>query len=590
MHERTVRARTATGIVEGFTRDGVHRWRSIPYARAPVGSLRFRAPQPAQPWPGVRHCHTFANCAPQQRRYTVMGIGRYQTRSEDCLTLNVVTPEEPATQPLPVMVFIHGGGYILGSSATPIYDGAALARRGCVYVSVNYRLGALGCLDLSSLSTPQITLDSNVYLRDLVLALRWVHDNIAEFGGDPGNVTIFGESAGAHITATLLAVPAAKGLFARAISESPAAGMVRSREVAAEFAARFANLIGARTQDAANALMQASPAQLVEAQHHLIRQGMRKRLGAFPIGPVFGDDYLPMDPVEAMRSGRVHAVPLIVGTNAEEGRLFTRFLGMLPTNEPMVEELLSGMKPADRERITAAYPNYPAPSACIQLGGDFAFSSAAWQIAEAHGANAPTYLYRYDYAPRTLRWSGFGATHATELFAVFDIYRTRFGALLTAAADRRAALRVSNEVQRRWRCFSQIGVPGDDWPAPRPGKATREMYETVVVSTVVMHFAFIAYVLAGGFLALRWRRTMWLHVPAVIWGIGIAAKRVDCPLTWVERWARTKAAMTPLSPDGFVAHYITGVIYPAGWVAAAQLVMFAIVAASWTLYLWLPRR
>lgn len=465
MHERTVRARTATGIVEGFTRDGVHRWRSIPYARAPVGSLRFRAPQPAQPWPGVRHCHTFANCAPQQRRYTVMGIGRYQTRSEDCLTLNFVTPEEPATQPLPVMVFIHGGGYILGSSATPIYDGAALARRGCVYVSVNYRLGALGCLDLSSLSTPQITLDSNVYLRDLVLALRWVHDNIAEFGGDPGNVTIFGESAGAHITATLLAVPAAKGLFARAISESPAAGMVRSREVAAEFAARFANLIGARTQDAANALMQASPAQLVEAQHHLIRQGMRKRLGAFPIGPVFGDDYLPMDPVEAMRSGRVHAVPLIVGTNAEEGRLFTRFLGMLPTNEPMVEELLSGMKPADRERITAAYPNYPAPSACIQLGGDFAFSSAAWQIAEAHGANAPTYLYRYDYAPRTLRWSGFGATHATELFAVFDIYRTRFGALLTAAADRRAALRVSNEVQRRWRCFSQIGVPGDDWPA-----------------------------------------------------------------------------------------------------------------------------
>lgn len=161
MHERTVRARTATGIVEGFTRDGVHRWRSIPYARAPVGSLRFRAPQPAQPWPGVRHCHTFANCAPQQRRYTVMGIGRYQTRSEDCLTLNVVTPEEPATQPLPVMVFIHGGGYILGSSATPIYDGAALARRGCVYVSVNYRLGALGCLDLSSLSTPQITLDDH---------------------------------------------------------------------------------------------------------------------------------------------------------------------------------------------------------------------------------------------------------------------------------------------------------------------------------------------------------------------------------------------------------------------------------------------
>ncbi|SPM26589.1 carboxylesterase, LipT, partial [Mycobacterium terramassiliense] len=416
----------------------------------------------------VRHCHGFTSCAPQQRRYTLLGVGRYQPMSEDCLTLNVVTPEVPSDKPLPVMVFVHGGGYILGSSATPLYDGAALARRGCVYVSVNYRLGALGCLDLSSLSTPEITIDSNLYLRDLVLALQWVRDNIAEFGGDPAKVTIFGESAGAHITATLLAVPAAEGLFAQAISESPASGMVRSRETAAEFATRFARLLGARRQDAATALLRASAAQFVETQHRLIDQGMENRLGAFPIGPVFGDDVLPVDPVEAMRTGRAHRVPLIVGTNAEEGRLFTRFLRMLPTNESMIEELLADTEPAARERITAAYPDYPAPSACIQLGGDFAFSSAAWQIAEAHGRHAPTYLYRYDYAPRTLRWSGLGATHATELLAVFDVYRTRFGALLTAAADRRAALRVSNHVQRRWRSFSRTGSPGDDWPAYTP--------------------------------------------------------------------------------------------------------------------------
>ncbi len=464
MHERIVRARTTAGTVEGFTRDGVNRWRSIPYARPPVGPLRYRAPQPVQPWSGVRHCHGFANCAPQQRRYTMLGVGRYQPMSEDCLTLNVVTPKAGAPEPLPVMVFIHGGGYILGSSATPLYDGAALARRGCVYVSVNYRLGALGCLDLSSLSTQDVTIDSNLYLRDLVMALRWVKDNIANFGGDPDNVTIFGESAGAHITATLLAVPDAAGLFHRAISESPAAGMTRSAELAAEFAMRFAELLGARSKDAANAVMRASAAQLIETQHRLIDQGMQKRLGAFPIGPVFGDEVVPIDPVEAMRSGQAHQVPLIVGTNAEEGRLFTRFLGMLPTNKTMVEELLAEVEPAARERITAAYPKYPKPEACIQLGGDFAFSTAAWQIAEAHTHHAPTYLYRYDYAPRTLQWSGFGATHATELFAVFDIYRTRFGALLTAAADRGPALRVSNDVQRRWRSFSRSGVPGDDWP------------------------------------------------------------------------------------------------------------------------------
>lgn len=465
MHERTIRARTVNGTVEGFTRDGVNRWRSIPYARPPVGRLRFRAPQPAAPWSGVRHCHGFTDCAPQQRRYTLLGVGKYQSMSEDCLTLNVVTPESADTEPLPVMVFIHGGGYILGSSATPLYDGAALARRGCVYVSVNYRLGALGCLDLSSLSTPDIAIDSNLYLRDLVLALQWIRDNIAGFGGDPDNVTIFGESAGACITATLLAVPAAEGLFARAISESPASGLVRSKEISAQFATRFANLLGARPGDAANALMQASSAQLVETQHRLIDQGMESRLGAFPIGPVIGDDCLPEDPVEAMQSGRAHRVPLIVGTNAEEGRLFTRFLRMLPTNESMIEELLADAEPAARERITAAYPGYPSSSACIQLGGDFAFSSAAWQIAEAHSSHSSTYLYRYDYAPRMLRWSGLGATHATELLAVFDFYRTRVGALLTAAADQRAALRVSNQVQRRWRAFSRSGVPGEDWPA-----------------------------------------------------------------------------------------------------------------------------
>ncbi|BBZ43806.1 carboxylesterase/lipase family protein [Mycobacterium parmense] len=465
MHQRTVRARTTIGTVEGFTRDGVNRWRSIPYARPPVGPLRFRAPQPALPWSGVRHCHGFANCAPQQRRYTMLGVGRYQPMSEDCLTLNVVSPQGAGGESLPVMVFIHGGGYFLGSSATPLYDGAALARRGCVYVSVNYRLGALGCLDLSSLSTEAMPIDSNLYLRDLVLALQWVRDNISGFGGDPDNVTIFGESAGACITATLPAVPGAEGLFARAISESPASGLVRSKEVAAAFAARFAELLGARGRDAADTLMRVPATQLVEAQHRLIDQGMQDRLGAFPIGPSVGDDILPVDPIEAMQRGMAHRVPLIVGTNAEEGRLFTRFLAMLPTNKSMVEELLADAEPAARERITAAYPDYPGRAACIQLGGDFAFSSAAWQIAEAHGAHAPTYLYRYDYAPRTLRWSGLGATHATELLAVFDFYRTRLGSLLTAAADQRAALRVSDQVQRRWRSFSRHGVPGDDWPA-----------------------------------------------------------------------------------------------------------------------------
>ncbi|UNB55330.1 carboxylesterase/lipase family protein [Mycolicibacterium sp. YH-1] len=474
MHDRPIRVTIDSGTIEGFTRDGVNRWRSVPYARPPVGALRYRAPQPVQPWRGVRYCHGFTYCAPQDRKYTMVRVGKYQPMSEDCLTLNVVAPESvpigssrerssASDGPLPVMVFIHGGGYILGSSATPIYDGAALARRGCVFVSVNYRLGALGCLDLSSLSTPEHQIGDNLFLRDLVLALQWVRDNAAVFGGDPDNVTIFGESAGAHAVATLLAVPAAKGLFHRAISESPASGMAGTPDIAAAFADDFAGILGVTPQDGAAAVMAARPSQLVEALNTLMRN-MKEMRGAFPVGPTYDTEYLPRDPVAAMRDGAAHQVPLIVGTNADEGRLFTRFLQLLPTTEPMIDVLFADTDVDVRNRITNAYPGYPNSAACVRLGGDFAFGTAAWQIAEAHGRHSPTYVYRYDYAPRTFHWSGLGATHATELFAVFDVYRTRFGSLLTAAADRASARRVSNDVQNRWRAFSRVGVPGEGWP------------------------------------------------------------------------------------------------------------------------------
>jgi para-nitrobenzyl esterase len=465
MHERTIRVAVDSGTIEGFTRDGVHRWRSVPFARPPVGPLRYRAPRPAEPWRGVRYCHGFAYCAPQDRKYTLLGVGKFQPMSEDCLTLNVVAPETPSDEPLPVMFFIHGGGYILGSSATPIYDGASMARRGCIYVSANYRLGALGCRDLSALSTPENPIEDNLFLRDLVTALQWVRNNISVFGGDPDNVTIFGESAGAHAVATLLATPGAEGLFARAISESPASGMAGPPDVAAAFAADLVGALGVEPRAGAAAVMSARPAELLEALNTVMRRGMQEMRGAFVVGPTYDTEFLPKDPVQAMRDGTAHRVPLIVGTNADEGRLFTRFLQLLPMSEPAIDLLLADSDVDSRDRITNAYPGYPSPSACIRLGGDFAFGTAAWQLAGAHSRHAPTYVYRYDYAPRAFHWSGLGATHGTELLAVFDVYRTRFGSLMTAAADRRSARRVSNEVQGRWRAFSRTGEPGDGWPA-----------------------------------------------------------------------------------------------------------------------------
>jgi para-nitrobenzyl esterase len=471
--DRTVRVPTTSGTVQGFVRDGTARWRAIPYARPPVGPLRFRAPQPVKPWRGVRFCEDFGNCAPQDPRYTLVGTSGRQPMSEDCLTLNVVAPADAPDGPLPVMFFVHGGGYMFGSSATPVYDGAALARRGCVYVSANYRLGALGCLDLSSLSTAEHPIEVNLFLRDLVAALQWVRDNVGEFGGDPANVTIFGESAGAHAVVTLLAVPEARGLFHRAISESPPGGLIRTPDVAAAHARRFVEAIGADPSDAARAVMTARPSHLVRSLERVMKETIEQTPETFGIGATSGADYLPPDPIHAMAHGRAHPVPLIIGSNAKEASLFARFMDYLPTNQPVIERMLADAEPAVAQRLRTAYPGYPNRDACVAFGSDFTFGSVAWQIAEAHGASAPTYLYRYDYAPRTLTWSGFGATHASELLAVFDVYATRMGSMLTVAGDRRSARQVSRDVQRRWRSFSRTGVPGEDWPRyAAPERAT----------------------------------------------------------------------------------------------------------------------
>jgi para-nitrobenzyl esterase len=458
------RVSTTAGTVQGFVRDGMARWRSIPYARAPAGGLRFRAPESPLPWRGVRYCDEFGYCAPQDPRYTYTGIGGRQPMSEDCLTLNVVAPAEVSDGPRPVMFFIHGGGYMLGSSATSVYDGAAIARRGAVYVSANYRLGALGCVDLSSLSTAEHSLEDNLFLRDLVMALRWVRDNVAEFGGDPDNVTIFGESAGAHAVATLLAVPAAAGLFHRAISESPPGGLIHSAEYSAEIAMRFAAELGAGPGDEARVVMSARPSQLVRALERVMTDTIAATPDSFAIGATYGGDYLPRIHIDAMARGEAHRVPLIIGSNATEATLFARFMDHLPTNESVIEKYLAAAEPAAAQRLRAAYPGYPDKSACMSFGSDFTFGARAWELAEAHAQHAPTYHYRYDYAPRPLQWAGFGATHASELLAVFDVYDTRMGGLLTLAGDRGSARRVSRDVQRRWRAFSRTGVPGDDWP------------------------------------------------------------------------------------------------------------------------------
>ncbi|MFE7743231.1 carboxylesterase/lipase family protein [Nocardia sp. NPDC057455] len=456
---------TADGIVRGRRGRRVLRWRSIPYAAPPIGDLRFRAPQPVEPWSGVRAATDFTSAAMQHRSGARIGPRAYQATSEDALTLNVTVPATPAAGPRPVLVFIHGGGYLIGTSALGLYSGARLALRGdVVVVSLNYRLGAFGYVDFSEFGTAEHPFDSNLGLRDQLAALEWVRTNIAAFGGDPGNVTIFGESAGAHAVLGLLATPAAGGLFHRAIAQSPPADWAITPEEARGFARRCVAALGATPDTAHTTLRTAGANDIRRAVDRVIGQVVREQPGAFPVCPVVDGKFLPVSPVEAIADGSAHRVPLIIGTNRDEGTLFARFADELPTTADRLRSALGRSTEAE-SRIAAAYPGYPQPKATIRAGGDYTFWRPSVTVMEGHSKHAPTYAYRYDFAPRALHLSGLGATHATDLIPVFGIGDTPVGRAFTAAGGRRGMRAVTDQFQDNWLAFARTGAPLPSWPA-----------------------------------------------------------------------------------------------------------------------------
>ncbi|MFE6860405.1 carboxylesterase/lipase family protein [Nocardia sp. NPDC057668] len=457
---------TADGAVRGLWGKRVSRWRSIPFAAPPVGELRFRAPQPVQPWTGVRDATHFGFAAMQHRRGAQIGPRQQQPTGEDCLTLNVTAPNKPAATARPVMVFIHGGGYLLGTSALRLYSGSRLALLGdVIVVSVNYRLGAFGYVDFSEYSTPAHRFDNNLGLRDQVAALEWVRDNIAAFGGDPGNVTIFGESAGAHAVLALMATPAAAGLFHRAISQSPPADWGPSQADAALFARRCVEQLGAGAGDGAQALLTATPNRIRSAVDHAVSAVMRDQPGLFPVAPQVDGDYLPLPIIDAFAGGSAHRVPLIIGTNRDEGTLFSRFDDTLPTTPERMRRLLRQVGGDAETRVLGAYPGFPKPRVAVRAGGDFTFWRPSVEVMSGHSRYAPTYAYRYDFAPRALQLAGFGATHALDLIPVFGATATPFGRALSAAGGQRAFNSVSEQFQRNWLSFARTGAPLAAWPA-----------------------------------------------------------------------------------------------------------------------------
>ncbi|UCE85129.1 MAG: carboxylesterase/lipase family protein [Deltaproteobacteria bacterium] len=483
---------TRNGRLEGTTERGVASFRGIPFARPPVGPLRFQPPEPPQAWDGVRSARAFGASAPQSppvTRLIQQMVGAAPgVQSEDCLTLNVWTPAADG-RTRPVMVWIHGGAFVMGSGATRLYSGARLARRGdLVVVSVNYRLGALGFLNLRALRPGDGNASSNLGLRDQIAALEWVRDNIEAFGGDPENVTIFGESAGGMSVATLLGTPRAQGLFQRAIAQSGAAHNVSSTDDAGAVAERFLSRLGVDPGGGA-ALRDVSVADILHAQRDTsLALGMPS--GALPWQPSLDGELLSQPPLEAVGRGLARSVPLLVGTNRDEWKLFMlgdpkgrrldeaglrrRLERVLPgrdaRGEPLAERAFEAYREsgADARRPTAS-------ERWVAFQSDRIFHVPAARLAERQSAHAPdTYAYRFDWTPPFLD-GVMGAFHGLEVPFVFGTLRDPM--LRAAIGWAPSARRLSQRMQDAWIAFARSGRPHHEalpaWPAyERHGRNT----------------------------------------------------------------------------------------------------------------------
>ncbi|MEF2977576.1 carboxylesterase/lipase family protein [Subtercola sp. YIM 133946] len=471
------------GIVRGVREGATTVWRGIPYAAPPVGPLRFRAPQPVVPWAGIRDAAEFGPVATQAYRGQFAGVGPGIPSGEDCLTLNVIIPSAgspgapDARELLPVMVFIHGGGYAAGSSRDFSGQGEGFVRTGsAVYVSFNYRLGALGYLDLSRYSSPERPIDGNLGLRDQVAALGWVQRNIERFGGDPANVTLFGESAGGNAVTTLMATPSAGGLFARAIAQSSPPSSVYPRDLADAWAEQFVTIVRDRFHPelsprtplapavAAHVLDQTSAADLVTASLTLQLHTPDDFPGTFCLAPVVDGDIVPEHPLAAFRDGTAHRVPLIIGTNNREGTLFRGRIDILPRSPRRIRALFERAPRAARTLMQYAYPGLPSRRSAADFGGDYAFWYPSTKVADFHSRFAPVYAYRFDVAPRLLRLVGLDATHGVEMYALFDQADVSLGRVMTALGGREPFSAAGERMRDNWLRFAGRRELADGWP------------------------------------------------------------------------------------------------------------------------------
>ena len=468
-----LQVRIDSGILEGLdgSRPGVRVFEGIPFAAPPVGDLRWREPRPVAPWDGVRKATEFGPRAMQGAIFSDM-IFRDTGPSEDCLYLNVWTPAASAQDRLPVMVWIYGGGLQAGSTSEPRQDGGDLTRKGVVVVSMNYRLGVFGFLAHPELSRESGHGSGNYGLMDQVAALKWVRRNIAAFGGDPENVTIFGESAGSASVCALMASPLAKGLFQKVIGVSGAilgVGRRQSRDHALADVEKaglaFAASVGANSL----AELRAIPAD------RLLKATLADK--AFSTRIVVDGYVLPRNANAIYAEGSQSHVPLLAGWNADEQRVWTTFGSKRPTAKSFAEQVATRFGDAASD-VLRLYPAGTDEEA-VRSAGDLAdaeSTSGMWKWFELHlgTGQAPVYRYQFDravaVAPGTVvngapaTGADVGAVHASEIVYVF-------GALASKkdVSSQPEDWKLSDAIETYWTNFARTGNPNGgglpEWPA-----------------------------------------------------------------------------------------------------------------------------
>lgn len=446
---------TDEGLVSGIHKDGLTVYKGIPFAAPPLGKLRWKMPQPPKPWTGVYKADAFKPECEQGGSYA----DKSAPMSEDCLYLNIWTPAASPGAKLPVMVWIHGGGFTGGSPSEPPFWGNHLAKHGVVVVNLAYRLGVFGFLAHPQLTAESPTRSSGDYaLGDLIAGLKWVKQNIAAFGGDPSRVTVFGESAGSMAVGFLMVSPLAKGLFVRAIGESGGAFEPKpvSLKDAEKAGVAFTKSLGVSSV----AQLRALPAkELLTAQTKPGMTGVT--------WPIVDGYVIPEAPLKAEEQGKEIDVPLIIGNNAHEGRLFTY---RSPGNKAKFVQQVKKQFGVLSGQVLKAYPaktNAEAKTSRSELTGDTMFGWTMWTWAklQSRTSHSKVYFYHFEHAPPKTSKNPLAAMGATHFAEVPYVFGNPLGGGNWSGYD----AKLSSEMEDYWTDFAKTGNPNraglPNWPA-----------------------------------------------------------------------------------------------------------------------------